>query len=359
MIHIMISKSTRIPARVRSFPSSRFNHLYLTRYHHTEMEGLEHRCNIDAEPLHRYKPDGYHPLALGEVLNNGRYKIIHKLGWGGYSTTWAAKDEQTGRYVAVKIPISEAEKTNEYKVLQAISTLPKHHPGFSHVNQLLDTFTLVGPNGSHNCLVLEIVGPSVADIVEGYCKDDRLSSELARVFSKQALQGLDFLAQNNIGHGVTRVDGKPVEHNLPTHLLLSSPVVKIIDFGEAFFNSDAPTTLHTPLSIFELITGQPPFDSMMITPPNLVSQMIGITRDELPSKWQAKWKEMNNGKITQPEVYSPLKEWMQEVYFDDYREVEFTEKDILRAAELIDRMLKMEPSLRAVPSEILSDTWFD
>lgn len=98
---------------------------------------------------------------------------------------------------------------------------------------------------------------------------------------------------------------------------------------------------------------------MMITPPNLVSQMIGITRDELPSRWQAKWKEMNNGKITQPEVYSPLKEWMQEVYFDDYREVEFTEKDILRAAELIDRMLKMEPSLRAVPSEILSDTWFD
>ncbi|CAJ0549905.1 Ff.00g065000.m01.CDS01 [Fusarium sp. VM40] len=192
---------------------------------------------------------------------------------------------------------------------------------------------------------------------------------------------------------VTRADGKPVEHNLPTHLvrpalfrikeLLSSPVVKIIDFGEAFFNSDAPSTLHTPLSvrapevvfgdsldhrvdlwsagclIFELITGQPPFDSMMTTPPNLVSQMIGITSDELPLRWQAKWKEMNNGKITQPEVYSTLKKWMQEVYFDDDREAEFTKEDILRAAELIDRMLKMEPSLRAIPSEILSDTWFN
>lgn len=94
MIHMMISKSIRIPARVRSFPSYRFHHLYLTRYYHTEMEGLAYHCDIDAEPLHRYKPGGYHPLALGEVLNNGRYKIIHKLGWGGYSTTWAAKDQQ-------------------------------------------------------------------------------------------------------------------------------------------------------------------------------------------------------------------------------------------------------------------------
>lgn len=68
---------------------------------------------------------------------------------------------------------------------------------------------------------------------------------------------------------VTRVDGKPVEHNLPTHLvrpalfrikeLLSSPVVKIIDFGEAFLNSDAPSTLHTPLSVRapEVVFGDP------------------------------------------------------------------------------------------------------
>ena len=49
---------------------------------------------IDAEPLHRYKPGGYHPLGLGEALKDGRYKILHKLGWGGYSTTWAARDHK-------------------------------------------------------------------------------------------------------------------------------------------------------------------------------------------------------------------------------------------------------------------------
>ena len=56
------------------------------------MAGQIYRCDIDAEPLHRYQPGGYHPLQLGDNLKDGRYKVLHKLGWGGYSTTWAAKD---------------------------------------------------------------------------------------------------------------------------------------------------------------------------------------------------------------------------------------------------------------------------
>lgn len=49
-------------------------------------------CNVDAEPLHRYRAGGYHPIRLGDLLNDGRYKVLHKLGWGGYSTVWAARD---------------------------------------------------------------------------------------------------------------------------------------------------------------------------------------------------------------------------------------------------------------------------
>jgi serine/threonine-protein kinase SRPK3 len=53
-----------------------------------------YHCHVDAEPLYRYQPGGYHPLSLGDVLKDGRYKVVHKLGWGGYSTTWAAKDQE-------------------------------------------------------------------------------------------------------------------------------------------------------------------------------------------------------------------------------------------------------------------------
>lgn len=39
-----------------------------------------------------YRPGGYHPVHLGDVFNNGRYKVIRKLGEGSYSTVWLAHD---------------------------------------------------------------------------------------------------------------------------------------------------------------------------------------------------------------------------------------------------------------------------
>lgn len=54
--------------------------------------------SIYAEPLSRYKKGGYHPVVLGEFLKAGRYKVLHKLGWGGYSTVWAAKDQRLYMY---------------------------------------------------------------------------------------------------------------------------------------------------------------------------------------------------------------------------------------------------------------------
>ena len=59
---------------------------------------------------------------------------------------------------------------------------------------------------------------------------------------------------------VRRLDGKPLDSSVPSYLvwpapfrrreiIQAPPVIKIIDFGEAFFADDAPRTLHTPLSV--------------------------------------------------------------------------------------------------------------
>ena len=105
------------------------------------------------------------------------------------------------QYVAIKVSVSEVTHRRELGVLQAISALPRSHHGWSRVSQLLDHFTLAGPDGTHDCLVLELLGPSVVDVVEAYCKYDRLPAELARSFAHQAMQGLDFLASHGIAHG--------------------------------------------------------------------------------------------------------------------------------------------------------------
>lgn len=66
---------------------------------------------------------------------------------------------------------------------------------------MLDDFDLRGPNGSHKCLIYELLGPTIPDIVEMYFPDGRLPGKFAKVLAKQSLIGLDILHQQNIGHG--------------------------------------------------------------------------------------------------------------------------------------------------------------
>lgn len=55
------------------------------------------------EDVELYRPGGFHPVHLGDTLSDGRYWIIHKLGFGGFSTVWLAREESQNRYVALKI----------------------------------------------------------------------------------------------------------------------------------------------------------------------------------------------------------------------------------------------------------------
>ncbi|KAI0809592.1 kinase-like protein [Xylaria sp. FL0064] len=389
------------------------------------MDQFLHICDVDAEPLHRYRRGGYHPIRLGDLLKDGRYKILHKLGWGGYSTVWAARDQREQRYVAVKISVSErGERNREFKVLLAIAAIRSEQPGSRHLMPMLDHFQLDGPNGTHDCLVLELLGPSVPDLLDARFRGERLPGKLAKKIAEQALLGLDYLHQQKIGHGdlhtrnltftipsihslreeeffqklgnpetglLKRNDGNPLEPGKPEYLVrptsypadfsLSFHPIKIVDFGESFLSDDIPDTLHTPLPVrapkiifgdkldyrvdlwsmgcmlFELVVGQPPFDSFMTTPTILVRQMLERASDGLPERWQQTWRAMDSASPGEKSGYT-LQEWLEEVYFDGERNEDLTREDILKVGELVRRMLRFEPSMRASAREILQDPWF-
>ncbi|OAK93702.1 kinase-like protein [Phaeosphaeriaceae sp. SRC1lsM3a] len=351
---------------------------------------------IDAEPLHRYRVSGYHPIALGDSFKDGRYKVLHKLGWGGYSTVWAAKDLSNQAYVALKFSVAKPQKENrELEVLRALARLDSGESGSRHVMQLLDHFHVEGPNGKHGCSVLEFLGPSVTDVLEMRFADERLPARLAKSSAQQALAGLAYLHKHKIGHGdlhtrnlaflrqpeigaVTRKDGKPLEPGLPAYLVrptsypadvsLSQQQIKIIDFGESFLDDDVPTTLHTPLLdyrvdlwsagclIFELIVGQPPLDSIMATPVTVVQQMLETASDKLPERWQQKWQAID-GARTENETENNLQEWLEETYFDGVRRQDMTREEIVKLGALLRKLLRFEPSARASVHEILQDPW--
>ncbi|KAJ5318810.1 uncharacterized protein N7506_011514 [Penicillium brevicompactum] len=157
--------------------------------------------SIDAEPLHRYHEGGYHPIILGEFLHSGRYKVLHKLGWGGYSTVWLARDQRLDElYVAIKIGVAEAYD-KVIQELQVMKRLVTCCPRPKHMVLMLDHFHLKGPNGWHNCLVFELLGPNIPDIIDAHFSHGRLPGKLAKGVAKQSLIGLRSLHQHNVGHG--------------------------------------------------------------------------------------------------------------------------------------------------------------
>lgn len=68
--------------------------------------------------------------------------------------------------------------------------------------QLLDQFEHDGPNGTHLCLVLELLGPSVVSKAESY-GGNRLPGNLAWEASKKTVQALEYIHANGIVHGVS------------------------------------------------------------------------------------------------------------------------------------------------------------
>lgn len=89
---------------------------------------------------------------------------------------------------------------HETQILERLSQGLTSHPGKKHIVQLLDNFKHKGPNGVHECLVLELLGPSVIYEAERR-KDNRLSAEVAWEACKQTAQALEYVHANNIAHG--------------------------------------------------------------------------------------------------------------------------------------------------------------
>jgi hypothetical protein len=48
--------------------------------------------DFEAEDLEKYQPGGFHSVHLEDIYDNNRYRVVHKLGAGGFSTVWLARD---------------------------------------------------------------------------------------------------------------------------------------------------------------------------------------------------------------------------------------------------------------------------
>ncbi|KAL1889015.1 hypothetical protein Sste5346_009195 [Sporothrix stenoceras] len=165
------------------------------------------------EPLERYAPGGFHPVSLGDTLQDGRYTIRLKLGYGGQSTVWLVWDAyhelETGAWVAIKIKSARASEKGldadtEIGVLRKLEQyyLSQTQTQTRPFIQLFDTFQHTGPNGVHTCIVTEVLGPTLANILQDYPpEEDTLPPSVILRVSQQLLHGLEFAHAAGIAHG--------------------------------------------------------------------------------------------------------------------------------------------------------------
>ena len=173
------------------------------------------------ESLLKYRDGGFHPVCLGDTFRNDRYKIHHKLGFGGFSTVWLAEDRKYAvvisqgqltngsrrmRWVSIKIlTVSATVESQELALFRSLTALCDGDLSSRYIVQLLDEFLHQGPNGTHQCLVFELLGPTVDMIISTYHDladpEDILEAETTLKISEQLLNAVAFIHEAGYSHG--------------------------------------------------------------------------------------------------------------------------------------------------------------
>lgn len=151
----------------------------------------------NTEDLEQYKPGGFHPVHLDDYYDDNRYRVVHKLGAGGFSTVWLARDLLGQQWVGLKfIVATESENyNNRSSAIIADPTLASSELVVSPLRE----FWVDGPNGRHLCFVLPFVGPNLATLSSGIFS--RISSRLAASLSLQAAQAMALVHSRERCHG--------------------------------------------------------------------------------------------------------------------------------------------------------------
>jgi len=239
------------------------------------------------DSVERYTFGKLPAVNIGDRFQDGRYRILNKLGQGSYTNVWLARDNQNNCNVSIKtIAASDSSNNRELNILRCLNSGDTQHPGYKHIPRLLDFFYYDSLSGRSLFLVMECLGPSICTMIGEILTPypSRFSLSHSRQVSRQLLLAVDYLHTCGIVHRdinasnilfcipttlqleldswklqtyevSTKYRG-PLEQGVPRHFV--RPIryneedcdelteVKLVDFSNSFFISDPPVTVETP-----------------------------------------------------------------------------------------------------------------
>ena len=107
------------------------------------------------------------------------------------------------QWVSIKIKTADSSKhSHELLTFRSLATRSQGSLCSNYIVQLLDEFLYQGPNGNHQCLVFELLGPTLDKVVSDYHEfGDPLEPETILRLSVQLLQAIAFLHKVGYVHG--------------------------------------------------------------------------------------------------------------------------------------------------------------
>ncbi|KAM0455292.1 hypothetical protein ACHAO4_004170 [Trichoderma viride] len=194
---------------------------------------------------------------------------------------------------------------------------------------------------------------------------------------------------------VSKKDGSSNEKGVPDYLVEPAEYgygngellgeVQLVDFGESFFLSNPPKTIHTPMSFhppelvfrrplteavdiwnlgcttYELVIGRSPLEAFM-DDRELIPQLQKVLGG-LPEQWIQEGLETGVLKTkpdaSRAENFLPLEEQIQKAYANGYDKetLDLNEKDLSVLGSYLRKMCVVEPSKRATVAELMSHPW--
>eukprot|EP01064_Diplonema_japonicum_P010885 TRINITY_DN18106_c0_g1_i1.p1 TRINITY_DN18106_c0_g1~~TRINITY_DN18106_c0_g1_i1.p1 ORF type:complete len:416 (+),score=69.26 TRINITY_DN18106_c0_g1_i1:67-1248(+) len=175
----------------------------------------------------------------GSELDDGRYKVLRKLGEGTFSKVMECVDEKKKTRVAVKIIRAEKRYMLGAEEELGILRLLEESSTEKHIININRTFLedKKGCDARHTCIVLPLYGPSVFHVLENN-KFKGYSKYFVKSIAYQLVSCMEFSHSKGVIHTDIKPENVIFKHSdmLEEHggvLTPISPEIIVIDFGSA------------------------------------------------------------------------------------------------------------------------------
>jgi len=235
------------------------------------------------------------PNGLRARQRLGKYRIVRRLGEGGFATVYAAADTIEGINVAIKVPFGHymSDEVKDWFRQEVRLAARLEHPnilGVKDASVIDDRFvivTLLGQRSLHDRL------------------KNRVSVETALSFASQMISAVACAHEHNIVH----CDIKP-----DNFILFDDARIRLADFGIAKVSRktiEASGTGTVGHMAPEQAMGKPSFRSDVFSLGLIIYRMLSGSWPEYPFEWPPVGVSKMRKKHVHPEVISFLRKAMQ------------------------------------------------